>query len=156
MMPPGHLVFALGAVQLGRRAPFLPHRVDWRVIAIASLLPDFIDKSLSLLVFPLIFSHAHATRLVAHALLPSLLLLAVTLLFRPGWLVYALAFGSHLIADQIHLHTWPAEYGALVVLAWLIHRYRLWRLPNLRYLLQTGRVPDSPTMRIRHSPSIEI
>jgi len=101
MLPAGHVVIALGTTKIGRRAfPWL-HRVDWRLVALAPLLPDVIDKSLAWLISPWLFSHAHTTRLVAHALLPSLALLVGTLLFRPDWLPYALAFGSHLIADRM-------------------------------------------------------
>jgi hypothetical protein len=114
MMPTGHIVFALGTTQLGRRA--LPRRnnVDWRLIALVPLLPDLIDKPLAVVISPLLFSHAHSSRLIAHSLLPSLLLLAVTLLFRRGWLPYTLALSSHLIADRMWNKPvtllWPA-YG---------------------------------------------
>ncbi len=100
MMPLGHIVSGLGVVQLGHRAFPRLSRVDWRVVTFAPLVPDLIDKPLAVLFSSLAFNPIHS-RLVAHTLLSSLLLLAVGFFFRRDWLPYQLAFSTHLVTDRM-------------------------------------------------------
>ncbi len=51
MMPPGHVATIWGvATLLKENNPKLAN-LDYRLLAICALLPDFIDKSLAILVF---------------------------------------------------------------------------------------------------------
>lgn len=100
MMPLGHIISALGTVQLGRRIFPNLNSVDWRVVALAPLVPDMIDKPLAIFISSMAFSPVDS-RLVAHTFLPSILLLAIGFFFRRDWLPYSLAFNTHLITDRM-------------------------------------------------------
>lgn len=87
---------ALGLQKFLRdRFPTFPD-ADYRMVALASVLPDLIDKPLAIFVFPdwkvgLLFTHApivHLPWLIASWL-------------RRDWLPYAIAFTGHIIADRI-------------------------------------------------------
>lgn len=110
MMPPGHIAATWGVTQLLQRTN--PHlaQVDYRLLAVSSLLPDFIDKPLAIWAFP----QSHSSQNVTHSLLLNVTLLVLTLLFCRRLLPYTLAFNGHLIADKMWHHTetfwWPL-YG---------------------------------------------
>lgn len=101
MMPLGHIVSGLGVVQLGHRVFPRLNKVDWRFVTIAPLVPDLIDKPLAILISFSNFTQVQSTRLVAHTLLFSLLLLAIGFFLRRDWLPYSLAFSTHLITDRM-------------------------------------------------------
>lgn len=96
----------LTAVSLARRA-------DLRVLAVASLLPDIIDKPVGLLLYPSVLGSG---RVFCHTLWFPLALLAAGLLLqraRGGSVLLVLAFGSgmHLVLDSMWLSPavllWP-------------------------------------------------
>jgi len=107
MMPPGHVAATWGVATLLQQSNSRLARLDYRLLAISALLPDLIDKPLAILVF----TSAQSSQLIAHSLLPNLLLLIVTLLWRRRALPYVLAFNAHLLADRMWNHTesfwWP-------------------------------------------------
>jgi inner membrane protein len=97
---------------LHERTASLSQRVDLRVLALSSLLPDVIDKPVGLLLFPGYFGTG---RLYAHALLfPLALGLAGAWLYRsrrtPHLLVLAYGSFMHLLLD--------AMWRAPVTLLW--------------------------------------
>jgi hypothetical protein len=110
MMPPGHVISAWGITRLLQSTN--PHlaQLDYRLMAISTMLPDLIDKPLAILAFP----EAHTSQLIAHSLLFNVVILVLTLLLLPRFLPYALAFNGHLLADRVWYHTktfwWPL-YG---------------------------------------------
>jgi hypothetical protein len=96
MLPVGHIAYTWAAVawlQAHGRAQDL----DYRAAALAALLPDLIDKPLSLTVL----RQTGTSQGLAHTLLSHVLLTAAILHFRPRWLRYALIANSHLLADQM-------------------------------------------------------
>jgi len=107
MMPPGHVAVTWGVARL------LNKQCDYRLLAVAALLPDLIDKPLAILAFP----QSNSSQNVCHSLLLHIALLIITLLFFPKVLPYTLAFNGHLIADRMWFHTetfwWPL-YGGTV------------------------------------------
>jgi hypothetical protein len=71
--------------------------VDYRGAAAAALLPDLIDKPLTLTVM----SGSGTSQGPSHTLLGQAMLTAATARFKPQWLPYALIANAHLLADQM-------------------------------------------------------
>lgn len=107
MMPPGHVAVTWGVAQTLQKNNSRPAHVDYRLLAACSLLPDFIDKPLAILIF----TDAHTSQLVAHSLLLNIAVLLAALLFWRSGLPYVLAFNAHLLLDRMWNHTesfwWP-------------------------------------------------
>ena len=96
MLPFGHLAYtwaALSWLQSRGRAG----GVDYRGAAVAALLPDLVDKPLTLTLM----SGAGTSQGPGHTLLGQALLTAVTAQVKPALLPYALISNSHLLADQM-------------------------------------------------------
>lgn len=106
-MPPGHVAATWGVASLLQANNPNLARLDYRLLALSALAADFIDKPLALFVF----TEASTSQLIAHSLVPNLILLALSLLFWPKALPYVLAFSLHLVADRMWHHTesfwWP-------------------------------------------------
>jgi hypothetical protein len=173
MLPAGHIEYTWGVLNLLQRKARLFEDADYRVVALAALLPDLIDKPLSLLVF----TDSKTSQGLAHTLVVHLLVSLIALVWWRRGLVYALAFNGHLLADRIWLYprtlffpllgwqfepwrfmgspkamlnayaeivTYPLiitlESIGLVVLAWLVVTYHLYRWENLRAFLVSGKL----------------
>jgi len=96
MLPFGHVAYtwaALAWLQSRERAT----DVDYRGAAVAALLPDLIDKPLTLTLM----SGSGTSQGPGHTLLGQALLTAATARLRSEWLPYALISNSHLLADQM-------------------------------------------------------
>lgn len=96
MLPVGHVAYvwaALTWLQSHQRA----NGVDYRGAALAALLPDLVDKPLSLSLM----SNSGTSQGLSHTLLAQALLSMFVARFKPRWLPYALICNSHLIADQM-------------------------------------------------------
>jgi hypothetical protein len=96
MLPLGHVAYtwaALTWLQSHGRAI----SVDYRGAAVAALLPDMIDKPLSLTVM----SKSRTSQGLSHTLVGQALLTLAVARFKPQWLPYALISNSHLLADQM-------------------------------------------------------
>ena len=96
MLPFGHVAYtwaALACLQSQGRAT----GVDYRGAAVAALLPDLIDKPLTLTLM----SGSGTSQGPGHTLMGQALLAAATAKLKPEWLPYALISGSHLLADQM-------------------------------------------------------
>lgn len=106
-MPPGHIAATWGVAALLQQNHSRLARLDYRLLAVAALAPDLLDKPLAVLVF----TQAHTSQLIAHSLVPHLALLVMALLLWRKLLPYALAFNGHLLADRMWHHTesfwWP-------------------------------------------------
>ena len=96
MLPLGHVAYTWAAL-----AWLQSHRqgidIDYRGAALAALLPDLIDKPLSLTLM----SSSGTSQGVSHTLLGQALLTLAVARLRPRWLTYALISNSHLLADQM-------------------------------------------------------
>lgn len=96
MLPLGHIAYtwaALTWLQSHGRAM----DVDYRGAAVAALLPDLIDKPLSLTVM----AKSGTSQGLSHTLLGQALLTLATTRAKPEWRPYALISNSHLLADQM-------------------------------------------------------
>jgi hypothetical protein len=98
MLPLGHIAYAWGGLRLLQRRANLFEDADYRAVSAASMAPDLADKALAVTGMT-----KHRTGQVwAHTLffchLPVLL---ATIILRRRWLVYALAFNSHLVTDRM-------------------------------------------------------
>ncbi len=96
MLPLGHVAYTwagLTWLQSHHRAT----EVDYRGAAIAALLPDLVDKPLSLTLM----SDSGTSQGLSHTLLCQALLTLTIARRKPRWLPYALICNSHLLADQM-------------------------------------------------------
>jgi hypothetical protein len=96
MLPLGHVAYSwaiLTALQSRQKA----QAVDYRGVALAALLPDLIDKPLSLTLM----SRSGTSQGLAHTLLGQALLSVAVARIKARWLPYALVSNSHLLADQM-------------------------------------------------------
>ena len=98
MLPLGHIAYAWGGLRLIQRRTGLLRDADYRLVAVAAVAPDLGDKALTVTGL----SKHRTGQVWAHTLfffhLPVLL---ATILFRPRWSPYALAFNSHLLTDRM-------------------------------------------------------
>lgn len=101
MLPSAHVEFTWAAANALQRSS-LGQRwqdLDYRLLALAALLPDLMDKPLAVFAFP----NEHAALLYGHTLLLHLAVwggaAAAGRVHR--WLPYLLAFSGHLAADRM-------------------------------------------------------
>jgi membrane-bound metal-dependent hydrolase YbcI (DUF457 family) len=114
----GHLGLTAGVFKICETAakktgkPVLPE-IDYRLVLLGSALPDIIDKPIGVVLFASTF---HNSRIFAHTLLFTLLLLAAGLLIykkrrKTGVLLVGLASLVHIILDSMWLSPetllWP-------------------------------------------------
>lgn len=96
MFPTGHIAYTWAALTW-LQSNDLALDVDYRGASVAALLPDLIDKPLSLTIL----ADSGTSQGLAHTLLGHALFTAAIARFKPGWLPYALIANSHLAADQM-------------------------------------------------------
>jgi hypothetical protein len=101
MLPTAHVEFTWAAANGLQRLSSDPRwkDVDYRLLALAAVLPDLIDKPLAVFAFP----DSHAALLYGHTLLFHAVLWAATAAtgrMRRG-LPYLMALSGHLVADRI-------------------------------------------------------
>ncbi len=101
MLPPAHIEFTWAATDFVRKKLHRWKDVDFRLMALAAILPDLIDKPLAVFVFP----ESHAALLYAHTLLLHVAawIAAMKSPWRKKLFPYMLAFSGHLIGDRIWL-----------------------------------------------------
>lgn len=108
MLPQSHVAYTVAAVNLLEdKVPAL-RDVDYRLVAIAAMGPDLIDKPLAAVYFYRKFKSAV---LFAHTLIAHIAVLLVIVRRAPNLLAYALAFNGHAILDRLwYFHDtfyWP-------------------------------------------------
>jgi hypothetical protein len=99
MLPSGHVELTWGLLNLAQRRWRAFAQADYRLAALAAVLPDLIDKPLAVFVFP----NSKAALLYAHTLLAHLGAWGVAAATGrlPRALPYLLAFSGHLLLDRI-------------------------------------------------------
>jgi hypothetical protein len=100
---PGHIGISLGTVILLKQmfpGPFARWRVAVLPLCLAALLPDFVDKGLSLTVL----RGYHTSRLFAHTLMFSGLAILCAHLWLKSWIPYAWIVLGHLALDASWNH----------------------------------------------------
>lgn len=118
MLPPSHVAYTWAALSTAQDLFKTKTDVDYRLIALAAMGPDLIDKPLALAYF---YRRYRSGVLFAHTLLLNLLLIWwVVGRARRFWL-YLLAFVGHLVLDRIWFYPdtfyWPLR-------GW---RFHVWR-----------------------------
>lgn len=105
MLPPSHVAYTAAVCDLlSKKIPELKD-LDYRLLALAAMGPDILDKPLALLYF---YRKYKAAVLFAHTLLVHLVVLGYTLWKQPrGW-PYLLAFNGHALLDRLWFfpNTW--------------------------------------------------
>ena len=118
MLPISHIAYTLAALDGARRWIPSLRRADFRLIGLASLASDLIDKPLAGLYF---YRRYKAAVLFAHTLLFHTAVAAITLWKKPGWWPYVLALNMHAILDRLWFFPdtwyWPLR-------GW---RFHVWR-----------------------------
>ncbi|GAB4515221.1 MAG: hypothetical protein Kow0047_27170 [Anaerolineae bacterium] len=118
MLPQSHVAYTLLAYDLAADRVEGLRDLDYRIVALASLGPDLIDKPLAAAYF---YRRYKSAVLFAHTLIAHVALLWWTLRRRPAWLPYTLAFNSHIITDRLWFFQdtfyWPLR-------GW---RFHVWR-----------------------------
>lgn len=105
MLPPSHVTYTIATIELLKeRFPVLKG-VDYRLVALAAIGPDLIDKPLAALYF---YRRYKAAVLFAHTLLVHLGLLLYLIWRKPDWWLYGLVFNGHALLDRLWLfrNTW--------------------------------------------------
>ncbi len=98
MLPQSHVAYTLAAFDfIGKWVPRL-RGADYRLVALAAIGPDLIDKPLAALYF---YRRYKAAVLFAHTLLVHLGILLVVLSKKRTWWPYSLAFVSHILTDRL-------------------------------------------------------
>ncbi len=98
MLPQSHITYTLAAWEiLQKRYPAL-RKVDVRLLALAAMGPDLIDKPLAAAYF---YRRYKSAVLFAHTLIVHLGVLLYAIIKKPRWWPYALAFNGHAILDRL-------------------------------------------------------
>ena len=119
MLPTAHVELTWAALRALQQRGVRPFRgVDYRGMAAAAVLPDLVDKPLTIFIFP----DSGAALLVAHSAILHLLVWGVVVARRSWkWIPYALAFSAHLVADRMwgfgQTLWWPFR-------GWQFHQWR--------------------------------
>lgn len=104
MLPPSHVAYTLAALsEVQKRTGAFPN-ADYRLVALAAMGPDLIDKPLAWAYY---YRKYKAAVLFAHTLLAHLAVFGWGLQV-PQVRVYTLAFNGHALADRLWLFkdTW--------------------------------------------------
>ena len=98
MLPPSHISYTWFALSLSQETLDVAPDVDYRLIAVAAVGSDLIDKPLAWAYF---YKRYKSAVLFAHTLLAYLFVLWLGATRFPRWRAYALAFVGHGILDRI-------------------------------------------------------
>lgn len=96
MLPLGHVAYTWAALALAQSHEKATD-IDYRGAAVAALLPDLVDKPLSLTLL----ANSGTSQGPSHTLLGQFMLTLMVARLKPEWLPYALISNSHLLADQM-------------------------------------------------------
>ncbi len=105
MLPQSHITYTLVTWDiLKKRIPAFKN-ADYRLVALAALGPDLIDKPLAAIYF---YRRYKSAVLFAHTLIVHLAVLAIAILKKPGGWPYLLAFNGHALLDRLWFfhYTW--------------------------------------------------
>jgi hypothetical protein len=98
MLPPSHVAYTWLALSLAQDHLDVSHDVDYRMVALAAMGPDLIDKPLATAYF---YRRHKSAVLFAHTLLAFLGVTLLTVRRFPGLWIYAAAFVGHAVLDRI-------------------------------------------------------
>ncbi len=98
MLPPAHVAYTWLALSLAQDAFSVAPAADYRMIGLAAMGPDIIDKPLAGVYF---YRKYKSAVLFAHTLLANLLVLWMTIAHIPRIWVYATAWLGHAVLDRL-------------------------------------------------------
>lgn len=98
MLPPSHVAYTWLAFSIAEEQLGIVDDVDYRLIAIAAMGPDLIDKPLAWAYF---YKRYKSAVLFAHTLLANIGVLWIVLRYFTGRWPYATAFLGHLLLDRL-------------------------------------------------------
>ncbi|MCB9107282.1 MAG: hypothetical protein H6633_23965 [Anaerolineales bacterium] len=98
MLPQSHVTYTVAAVDtLAKKFPALKN-IDYRLLALAAMGPDLIDKPLAALYF---YRRYKSAVLFAHTLLVHAAVFIWAVWQRPSWWPYLIAFNGHALLDRL-------------------------------------------------------
>ncbi len=98
MLPPSHISYTWLALSLSQEAFDVAPEADYRLVAVAAIGSDLIDKPLAWAYF---YKRYKSAVLFAHTLLAYLFVFWLGVKRFPRWRTYALAFIGHGVLDRI-------------------------------------------------------
>ncbi|MCD6289603.1 MAG: hypothetical protein J7M34_03800 [Anaerolineae bacterium] len=108
MLPQSHVAYTWVTFDVLRARVSAFRKVDYRLVALAAMGADLIDKPLAALYF---YRRYKSAVLFAHTLLFHLVASLAALRRRPRWWPYVLAFNGHIVLDRLWLFQdtfyWP-------------------------------------------------
>jgi hypothetical protein len=105
MLPQSHIAYTVAVTDSLKDRFSILRDIDYRLVALAAMGPDLIDKPLAALYF---YQRYKAAVLFAHTLLVHLAVLVYIIWKKPTWWIYGLVFNSHALLDRLWLfrNTW--------------------------------------------------
>jgi hypothetical protein len=108
MLPPSHIAYTWLALSTAQDLFGVAPEADYRMIALAAIGPDLVDKPLAAAYF---YRRYKSAVLFAHTLLANLLVIWVTAARFPQIWVYSSAWVGHAVLDRLWFFTrtfyWP-------------------------------------------------
>ncbi len=98
MLPPSHVAYTWLALSLAQERLEVAPEVDYRLVALAAMGPDLIDKPLAAAYF---YRRYKSAVLFAHTLIAFVAVALYTLVRAPQHAVYAVAFVGHALLDRL-------------------------------------------------------
>ena len=118
MLPPSHIAYTIALLSEAQQRTGRFAEADYRLVILAALGPDLVDKPLAWLYF---YKRYRSAVLFAHTALAHLAVLGLVAWRAPHWLVYALAWNGHALLDRLwFFHDtwyWPLR-------GWRFHEWR--------------------------------
>lgn len=127
MLPLAHMGITVGVVQTAEKI-LGTSKIDYRLLLVASLLPDMLDKPLG---YILSAGHAFGTRLVGHSLFLLLLILCLSYIgrHRYGKMYLTLFMGSamHDVLDRMWYY--PKTFWGPIAGNNAVNGFETWEVP---------------------------
>jgi hypothetical protein len=98
MLPQSHVAYTLASLSEIQKQTGHFEEADYRLVALAAMGPDLIDKPLAWAYF---YKKYKSAVLFAHTLIAHLAVFLFTVWNAPHAVVYALAFNGHALADRL-------------------------------------------------------
>jgi inner membrane protein len=98
VLPPSHVAYTWLALSLAQEHLGAGRSADFRLVALAAMGPDLIDKPLAWAYF---YKRYKSAVLFAHTLLAYLAVVWATARFAQQWWTYSLAFLGHAVLDRL-------------------------------------------------------
>jgi hypothetical protein len=98
LLPQSHVAYTWLALSLAQEARLVDEDVDYRLIALAAMGPDLIDKPLALAYF---YKRYRSAVLFAHTLIANLVVAYLTLRRNSASRSYGAAFLGHALLDRL-------------------------------------------------------